>query len=82
MGIRWLEKKVICLSLQQVSGWVCLDCGYTKPNKGHVIEHVEARHVQHPAYVCQLCGKLCTTRNTFRQHRRVHALAAAASLDF
>jgi hypothetical protein len=52
--------------------WSCLDCDYRRPKKCHVFEHVEARHVSHPPYACEDCGKLYRTRNTFRQHRIQH----------
>lgn len=51
--------------------WECMDCGY-KGKKSHVVEHVEAKHVDHPGYTCQLCPKVFQTRGSLRQHRKAH----------
>lgn len=48
--------------------WTCQVCGYTSKYKSHMIEHVEAKHVEHPPYVCGICDKQFKARNGFRQH--------------
>ena len=48
--------------------WYCTVCGH-QGKKGHLIEHVEAKHVVHPGYQCQLCPKVCSNRNTLRKHK-------------
>ena len=50
-------------------GWLCKDCGYVGNRKGHVYEHVEAKHVDHPAYICDLCDSVCKNRSSLRAHR-------------
>ena len=51
--------------------WQCIDCGYSR-KKSHVVEHVEAKHVNHPGYTCQMCPKVFPTRGSLRQHRKAH----------
>lgn len=67
-----LENEILSKLFPRDGLWACTDCEYERKNKNHVIEHIEAKHVNHPAYECGECGKLCTTRNTLRQHKRVH----------
>ena len=48
--------------------WACTDCDYTSKKKDHVYEHIEAKHVQGPGYMCQQCDKVCPTRKALRHH--------------
>jgi len=48
--------------------WECSVCSYNG-QKCHVFEHIEAKHVDHPAYSCGVCGTLCSTKNSLRQHK-------------
>ena len=57
----------------EAGSWVCLECGYQR-KKSHVIEHIEARHVEHPGYACMECPKVFQTRGSLRQHKRAHKL--------
>lgn len=54
-----------------LKNWLCMECGY-KSKKSHVMEHVEAKHVEHPGYACPICPKTFQTRGSLRQHRRAH----------
>ena len=47
--------------------WFCTDCEYTG-TKGHVYEHVEAKHVIHGGYQCQFCNKVLKTQGSLRVH--------------
>ena len=38
--------------------WYCNDCPYKSNRKSNLLEHVEARHVSHPGYLCQYCEKV------------------------
>ena len=51
------------------AGWLCLDCSYVGRKKSHVYEHVEAKHVDHPAYQCEECNRICKSRNSLRAHK-------------
>lgn len=56
--------------------WQCLDCFTTTKVKTNIFEHIEARHVQSPGYVCFMCQKHCRTRNALRAHKnRYHSAA-------
>jgi len=50
----------------------CTDCNAAMVNKTHLIEHVDAKHVVHPPYSCDSCGKLIQSRSCFRRHRNKH----------
>ena len=49
--------------------WQCQVCLYLSIYKGHVAEHIENKHVDHPGFECVLCHKICHSRRTFRQHK-------------
>jgi len=48
--------------------WACADCDYTSKKNSNVYEHIEAKHVQGPGYMCQECEKVCPTRKSLRHH--------------
>lgn len=48
--------------------WYCNDCSYQSGQKGHVYEHVEAKHVLHGGYQCQYCDKVLKSRASLRMH--------------
>ena len=53
--------------------WYCNDCPYKSNRKSNLLEHVEARHVSHPGYLCQYCEKVFKTKDTWRHHQaKVH----------
>jgi len=74
VSVEDLEREILSKICRRGSLWSCVDCDYERRSKSHVVEHVEAKHVDHPAYECGDCGKLCTTRNTLRQHKRIHKI--------
>ena len=49
--------------------WQCCYCGRQSKVKTNIFEHIEASHVETPGYVCDLCSKLCRTRNALRAHK-------------
>ncbi|XP_023319847.1 protein tramtrack, beta isoform isoform X11 [Eurytemora carolleeae] len=66
-SVPWDED--ISTKLGKLEGqWTCFVCEYTSKYKSHVIEHVEAKHVDHPPYICGICGKNFKARNGYRQH--------------
>ena len=48
--------------------WLCTDCSYHSSQKGHVYEHIEAKHVVHSGYRCQICDKVLKTSASYRMH--------------
>jgi len=74
VGADELEAEILSKMLRMNDKWTCLDCGFTRPQKCQVLVHVEAKHVNHPGYQCTMCDKVCSTRNTWRQHKRLHSM--------
>ena len=54
--------------VKEGSIWYCNDCSYQSGQKGHVYEHVEAKHVIHGGYQCQYCDKVLKSRASVRMH--------------
>lgn len=62
--------------------WRCLDCTFASRNRHHVIEHIEAKHVDHPGYVCGECGVTLRNRSALRSHKsRYHKKPLLALLQ-
>ena len=53
---------------EQDGSWHCTECNFSRSNKHHLIEHVDAKHVIHPPYSCPLCAKQIATRSSLRRH--------------
>jgi hypothetical protein len=50
--------------------WYCQKCSYSSNHKGHVFEHVEAKHIEHhPGYECSYCGLLMYNKSRLRKHK-------------
>jgi len=59
------------MSLHQEDGmrtWRCLICLKSSCLKTDISRHVEAVHIQHPGFQCDICCKLCKTRDALRCH--------------
>jgi len=54
-------------------GWRCQICGIIR-KKSHLMEHVEAKHMNHPGFQCQLCNRIIKGRNSLRKHLRQHGV--------
>jgi len=50
--------------------WQCLECDYTSKKNLNVFEHIEAKHIQHEGYYCQLCNTTCPSKSAFRMHKK------------
>ena len=48
--------------------WFCKICSFQTGNKSHMQEHVEAKHLSHDGYLCQICNKTYKTKASFRGH--------------
>jgi len=46
----------------------CCDCSYSSSNRRNVINHIESKHVTTGGAICQICKKLCPTREALRKH--------------
>jgi len=55
-------------ALTNKSVWQCLECGKEYKLKGDASRHVEAHHVDHPGFSCEICGKIYKTRDSLRNH--------------
>jgi len=54
----------------------CKDCEHVSRQRGNMINHIEAKHVEYGGVVCRTCGKLCPTRQAHRMHlARIHQIA-------
>ena len=64
------EDVVMSKMYKTQDGWNCSDCDYKSKNNSNVYEHIEAKHVLGPGYVCQYCvsGKVLSTRKALRCH--------------
>ena len=48
--------------------WRCIPCSKESPHKANIIRHIEANHVNHAGVSCPLCGRICKTRHSLRNH--------------
>ena len=49
--------------------WVCLDCDYTNKYRQRLQYHIESKHVSSPGHACEICQKICPTKNALCLHR-------------
>ena len=49
--------------------WHCICCGKSSRVKTNIVEHIEAVHLETPGYSCDICAKICKTRNALRSHK-------------
>ena len=55
-------------------GWNCLACDYISSDKsstGNIRKHVET-HLDGLCYICNICSKEFSTKDTFYKHRSSH----------
>lgn len=67
-----IQSKILTISQNEYS---CVECGHVSKTKQNISGHIEANHVEnHPGVICQVCAKICTTRDALRKHMvRYHA---------
>ena len=46
----------------------CCDCSYTSANSRNMVNHIESKHVTTAGAQCQVCKKICPTREALRKH--------------
>merc|ERR550519_589637 len=57
------------------AGFQCTECEHVSKQRPNMVNHVEAKHVQHNGVVCELCNKHSTTRQAHRMHQhRAHGV--------
>ena len=50
----------------------CSDCDYKTKHLHCLKIHIESKHIISDGFQCQLCEKLCPTRNALRAHQKRH----------
>lgn len=63
-----VEMEIIKKMFKEGIFWYCSDCSYKSGTKSNVYEHVEAKHVIHGGYQCQLCTSVAKTKGSLRVH--------------
>ncbi len=63
------EYRLTQVTRSEQGGYLCLVCGRTIANSGHVKRHFDSKHALPDAiYVCPGCGKRYNTKNSFQTH--------------
>ena len=61
--------------------WKCSQCGKQAFSKTDITRHIEAAHLDHPGFACDICEETIRTRNALRQHRALrHGISKHATL--
>ena len=63
-----LESTIKSMMAKKEGGWACNVCGFLKLRKAHVKDHVEAKHIQHPGFLCPHCDRVYASRHSLRSH--------------
>ena len=65
------------------AGFQCAKCEHTSKQRQNMVNHVEAKHVQHEGVSCPLCHKHFATRQAHRMHHsRVHSYNSGPNMWF
>jgi len=63
--------------------YACQMCQYRATKRHHVLNHIEAKHVQNTTYRCDYCTYVCKTKNALQAHKsRSHKGADAVKFVF
>ena len=67
-----LDEKIRSM-MQKVEkrGWECSFCGQTKKDKGHIVQHIEAKHID-ASHLCNQCDKVSPSRQALTKHISRH----------
>lgn len=49
--------------------WECLECPYSNKTRQRLQYHIESKHIASPGHVCDICFKICPTKNALNLHR-------------
>ena len=55
--------------LGQDNMYSCSICGYQANKKQRIQYHYEAKHTDSPGYQCEICQKVCPTKNAMIVHK-------------
>ena len=47
----------------------CSECDFMSKLKSTVQNHIESKHIKHGGTSCDICGKVCATRQACRMHK-------------
>ena len=47
----------------------CMECSFNANKKSTLSNHLESKHIRHGGVSCDLCGKICATRQAYRMHK-------------
>ena len=64
-----LESEIHQRMYKEGGHWFCKECNHKSSQKGHLYEHVEAKHISHGGYQCLYCEKVLKTQASLRMHR-------------
>ena len=53
----------------ETGAWQCGACGWETRTKTRLWEHVEAMHVSSAGHTCELCLRVCPSRNAYKVHK-------------
>jgi len=68
-----LDAEIPSLMTRLDSGaFQCLECEYQSKHRQSLQYHIESRHVNSPGHICQICQKVCPTKNALCLHRSRH----------
>ena len=69
-NVRALDTEISSLMTRLDSGiFQCLMCEYQSKIKQSLQYHIESKHVNSPGHICQICNKVCPTKNALCLHR-------------
>jgi len=69
-GMNEVSKYLVKLSPVE---FACQLCHYKATKRHHVLNHIEAKHVQNSVYTCDYCDYVCHTKNALHAHKsRTH----------
>ena len=69
-NVRALDAEISSLMTRLDSGiFQCLACDYQSKHRQSLQYHIESKHVNSPGHICQICNKVCPTKNALCLHR-------------
>ena len=61
--------EVASMMVKESGTWWCKKCQFSSNYKARLWEHIEARHLNCPGYVCPMCEKVCPNYAAFKVHK-------------
>ena len=64
-----LEVKIKCM-LKKIEGkWCCTVCQKNSIHRHHIVQHIEANHIEGISHSCNQCGKVSRSRSALAVHK-------------